>query len=287
MNKDGKKFISPYGWFSLVYPQNWYEFEDMEGTFLFYNPNKWSGNFRISAYKAAPKLPHAMNYGKETVKEELQKNKNASLVKVGKWECAYSQENFQENGAFYTTHLWITGVGNLVFECTFTLPEGGDKTPAEQIIAGLEARREGEKYPREVIPIRVLEIGMVNEAFEWVSSTVKKKLKKDFTGSKEDIPKLTQLIESGDYNPAQKDSWYSFGITFGVILVNEIDGLEWVTVVENNREFPALQFKQTDLLVYPQSLIRDTIKSGKKVDLQQEFEAIAEKIILLEETRAG
>ena len=47
------KYISPGGWFSLEYPATWCEFEDTEETFLFYNPNKWSGNFRISAYKDA------------------------------------------------------------------------------------------------------------------------------------------------------------------------------------------------------------------------------------------
>ena len=45
------KYISPGGWFSLEYPATWSEFEDTEESFLFYNPNKWSGNFRISAYK--------------------------------------------------------------------------------------------------------------------------------------------------------------------------------------------------------------------------------------------
>ena len=46
-----KKYISPGSWFSLEYPDNWCEFEDSEDCFLFYNPDKWTGNFRISAYR--------------------------------------------------------------------------------------------------------------------------------------------------------------------------------------------------------------------------------------------
>ncbi len=49
--KQGKKYISPGAWFSMVYPADWNEFEDGEGSFLFYNPNEWTGNFRISAFK--------------------------------------------------------------------------------------------------------------------------------------------------------------------------------------------------------------------------------------------
>ena len=45
------KYISPGGWFSLEYPMGWHEFEDTEESFLFYNPDRWTGNFRISAYK--------------------------------------------------------------------------------------------------------------------------------------------------------------------------------------------------------------------------------------------
>ena len=38
----GKKFISPGAWFSMNYPSDWNEFEDGEGSFLFYNPDVWS-----------------------------------------------------------------------------------------------------------------------------------------------------------------------------------------------------------------------------------------------------
>ena len=62
--KQGKKYISPGAWFSMVYPADWNEFEDGEGSFLFYNPNEWTGNFRISAYKGDTA------YGRESVKQE-------------------------------------------------------------------------------------------------------------------------------------------------------------------------------------------------------------------------
>ena len=54
------KYIAPGGWFSLEYPAGWREFEDTEESFLFYDPDKWRGNFRISAYRGAD-----TNYGKE------------------------------------------------------------------------------------------------------------------------------------------------------------------------------------------------------------------------------
>ena len=102
----GKKFISPGAWFSMNYPSDWNEFEDGEGSFLFYNPDVWTGNFRISAFKGNA------TYGRDAVRQELKENESASLVKVGALESAYSKEMFQEEGKYYTSHLWITGIGN-------------------------------------------------------------------------------------------------------------------------------------------------------------------------------
>ena len=73
----GKKFISPGAWFSMNYPSDWNEFEDGEGSFLFYNPDVWTGNFRISAFKGNA------TYGRDVVRQELKENESASLVKVG------------------------------------------------------------------------------------------------------------------------------------------------------------------------------------------------------------
>ena len=94
------KYIAPGSWFSLEYPESWREFEDTEDSFLFYNPNKWSGNFRISAYQGGND-----RYASECIAYELKQVKGAHLVKVGNWECAYSTDNFQENGSWYTTQF--------------------------------------------------------------------------------------------------------------------------------------------------------------------------------------
>ena len=100
--------------------------------------------FRISAYK-----DEAADYGPQCIAYELKENTSSALVKVGKWDCAYSAETFQEEGAWYTTHIWMTGEENLSFECSFTVSKGGDKHPAEEIIRSLQIRKEGVSHPRE------------------------------------------------------------------------------------------------------------------------------------------
>lgn len=126
-------------------------------------------------------------------------------MKVGHLECAYSKEMFEEEGTYYTSHLWVTGIDNVAFECSFTVPKGEHVDEAEKIISSLEIRKDGQKYPAEIIPIRLSEIYQVNEAYEWVTDTVKTQLKKDFQGLEEDLQKIQDVIDSGVLSPKKKN----------------------------------------------------------------------------------
>lgn len=263
------KYISPGGWFSLEYPMTWHEFEDTEESFLFYNPDEWTGNFRISAYK-----DEAADYGRQCIAYELKENSTSSSVKVGAWDCAYSAETFQEEGNWYTTHIWVTGKGDISFECSFTVPKGGSKQEAEEIIQSLQVRRPEEVYPKEIIPIRVLEIGVVNNSFEWASTTIKKLLTKDFTSSEADLESIQQVMDSGRFQPQQRMAWENFGIAFGTILENEMDGMAWVTVVDGQKEYPALQFAHSDMLIDPAALVWEKARKGLPCELKSEFRRI-------------
>lgn len=263
------KYISPGGWFSLEYPMTWHEFEDTEESFLFYDPDQWTGNFRISAYKGEED-----DYGRQCIEYELKENSSASSVKVGSWECAYIVETFQEEGTWYTTHIWVTGKGNISFECSFTVHKGESKQEAEDIIKSLSVREEGVNYPKEIIPIRVLEIGEVNNAFEWASTTIKKQLTKDFTSSEADVDSIQQVMDGGRFQSQQRMAWENFGIAFGTILVNEMEGMDWVTVIDGQKEFPALQFVHSDLIIDPAALVWEKAKKGLSCDLKSEFRRI-------------
>ena len=262
----GKKFISPGAWFSMNYPSDWNEFADGEGSFLFYNPDVWTGNFRISAFKGNA------TYGRDAVRQELKENESASLVKVGALESAYSKEMFQEEGNYYTSHLWITGIGNIAFECSFTVPKGGSVKEAEEVIATLEIRKEGEKYPAELIPVRLSEIYQINESYEWVVSTVKEELKKDFQGVEDDLEKLQQVIDSGKIGPKKKDEWLAIGITVCTILANEVEGMEWKTLIDGNREAPVLDYK--DRIIDPMKIAWSKVKAGQPCNVIEEYKSV-------------
>ena len=263
--KQQKKYISPGAWFSMQYPATWNEFEDGEGSFLFYNPEEWTGNFRISAYRGQE------GYGRECVSLELKENPAARRVRVGALDCAYSRETFEEDGEHYTSHIWITGIDDVAFECSFTVRKGQPVAEAEQVIASLQVRKQGVKYPAELIPVRVSEICQINEAYEWVSNTVKDLLKKDFQGVEADVENMQQVVDRGVIGPKKKDHWLAMGITLCVIMANEEDGMEWRTLIDGNREAPVLLNTATGQWVDPMKLAWSKVKAGEKVNLAEAY----------------
>jgi hypothetical protein len=267
------KYIAPEGWFSLEYPAGWHEFEDTEDTFLFYNPDVWTGNFRISA-----SMGNDGSYGRACVNEDLKQVAVARKMKCAGVDCAYYSENFREQGQAYTTHFWVLDEGVMCIECSFTNLQGESTAVAEQILASVKARPLDKVLPQEIIPVRVCEIGEVNMAYDEISSLVKKKLSKDFTASEEDIVRLQQLIDGDVIAPSQRTQWEHLGITFGTILINEIDGMDWVTVIEGRKGYAALRFKDTPLLFNPAQWVWGCIKAKRPCKLVDEYQRICAEV---------
>ena len=158
------------------------------------------------------------------------------------------------------------------------MPKGENIKVAEQIIASLNVRGAKDKPWKEIIPVRVLEINAINEAYDWAVSTIKKQLTKDFTSSEADIESIQKVIDSGRFNANQRSAWENFGFAFGAILVNEMDGMDWVTVIDGKEEYPALRFAQTDVMVYPSRLIWNKVKNGQPCNLKAEYERIRSEV---------
>lgn len=271
--KETKKFISPGGWFSIEYPGDFFEFEDEEGSFLFYNPNRWTGNLRASASKDA-----SPRYAENVIKEELRQYPGAKKVLMGRWECISSVENFTEEGKDYVCQTVVCGYQNTVVELSFTSPKGFPYMVLEQVVASLEIRDERKRYPKEYIPVRVWEIHQIDEAYDWVTKTLKKQYKKDFTGVYQDIKLLQQCISDGLFADGQRETWEAIGLTFGVILTNEMDGMEWVTCIRGNKEYPSLHFNGTSFYMDPMILVWDKKRNGEPCVLEEEFARIKAEI---------
>ena len=96
-------------------------------------------------------------------------------------------------------------------------------------------------------------------------------LKKDFQGTEEDVESMQQVVDRGVIGPKKKERWLALGITLCVIMTNEMDGLEWRTLIDGNREAPVLLNIATGRWIDPMKLVWSKVKAGEKVDLAEAY----------------
>ena len=266
-----KRFISPGGWFAMYYPQEWNEVDGGEGTFLFYNPEQWNGNFRISAYRDGQS-----DYGAKFVEQELADNPTAVRRRVGKWMCAYSCEEFVENGQQYDSHFWLLDGGDTGIECSFTVLHGTPGEVGAAIVASIEVRPIGSKVPAEVIPLRLSEMYAIEEACDHVTLLLKKKLSANLQVGEGDLENLQRLVESQTLSAKKREHWMALGIVLCAIFANEVEGVEWCTLVDGNREVPVLQCPSTRLVADPMKLFWSKVRNGEPCNVFDAYDRLSD-----------
>ena len=235
-----KKFISPGSWFSFAYPEEWFEFSEEADCFLFYNPEKWDGNFRISAYRDA-----SSSFG-DTMMRQALKVSNARLSKVGRWETVYSTESFTEQLVEYVTHCWTIGCGQTCVECSFTAPVEGHLGIVNAIIASLEILQPRDTFHNQYIPVRVSEVDLIESCYATIEELGMKLFKERFRDFDYNVRLLQKIAQRPELSKQLgTDAGAVMGVVLCTLLSESIEGLEWNTFVNGKVEDPVLMYGTT------------------------------------------
>ena len=255
-----KKFISPGSWFAFTYPTEWFEFSEEADCFLFYNPEQWDGNFRISAYRDA-----SPSFG-DTMMRQALKASGARLAKVGRWETIYSTEQFTEQLVEYVTHRWTIGCGQTSVECSFTAPSDGHLGIANALIASLEIMQPRETFHNQYIPVRVSEVDLIESCYATIEDLGMKLFKERFRDMDYNVRLLQKIAQRPELTKQLgSDAGAVMGITLCALLTESIEGLEWNTYVNGKVEAPVLMYGTT-------CVARPMLLFGKQGELITEVE---------------
>mgnify|MGYP002524523265 CR=1 FL=1 len=82
---------------------------------------------------------------------------------------------------------------------------------------------------------------------------------------------MQRIIDNGSLNPRKRDAWVALGITLCVILVNEVDGIEWMTLIDGSREVPVLVNSKDGKTIDPMKLVWSKVKNGEAVNLADTY----------------
>lgn len=232
-----KKFISPGSWFAFTYPDVWFEFSEEPDCFLFYNPEKWDGNFRISAYRDASK-----SFG-DTMMRQALKSAGACLTKVGRWETIYSAEPFTEQLVEYVTHRWTIGYGQTCVECSFTTQLGEKLDVANALIASIEIQQPRDAFHNQYIPIRVSEVELIESCYATVEELGMKLFKERFRDFDYNVCLLQKIASRAELTKQLgNDAGAVMGIVLCALISESVEGVEWNTYVNGKVEAPVLMY---------------------------------------------
>lgn len=255
-----KKFISPGSWFAFVYPEEWFEFSEEADCFLFYNPEKWDGNFRISAYRDA-----SSSFGDSMMRQAL-KAPGAKLTKVGRWETIYNAESFTEQLVEYTTHRWTIGCGQTCVECSFTASVNEHLGVVNALIASLDILQPRDTFHNQYIPVRVSEIDLIESCYATIEDLGMKLFKERFRDFDYNVRLLQRIAQRSELTKQLgPDAGAVMGVTLCALLTESIEGLEWSTFVNGKVEAPVLMYGDT-------CVARPMLLFGKHGELLAEME---------------
>mgnify|MGYP002579646376 CR=1 FL=1 len=151
--------------------------------------------------------------------------------------------------------------------------EKGISMTYEEVLEAIKTRDYNDMN-KPVGALKIADDAIVIDSTKLSIEQVKEQLKKDFQGMEEDLDSMQQVIDSGTIGPKKKEAWLSFGIAICVILANEVDGLEWMTLIDGNREAPVLQNLTTGEWIDPMKLVWSKVKAGEPCNLVETYKSL-------------
>jgi hypothetical protein len=123
---------------------------------------------------------------------------------------------------------------------------------------------------------------------EWVTYIAKmwllgSKISEDVTGqemdgSMQDIHRLQAIIDSGKIPVENTQELQSLGIVFGKVFVSETPDYDWWVVEDEYGKDACVRYKETTLLIFPQTMLSKRIEDGEQVDVAELFSGLREDL---------
>ena len=103
------------------------------------------------------------------------------------------------------------------------------------------------------------------------------------TGGLADLALIQRALVARVIEPEATWSLQALGMAFGKVFVENTPHYDWWMVEDEFGRDPAVRFRQTSLLAFPQTMLSKRMEDGEHVDVRELFDGL---IQLLDEIRA-
>lgn len=103
-------------------------------------------------------------------------------------------------------------------------------------------------------------------------------LGEEMDGSLEDLERLQSIIDSKEVPVENTQELQSLGIIFGKVFVNETPKYDWWVVEDDYGKSACVRYKETTLLIFPQTMLSKRIEDGEEINVVEFFQHMREDI---------
>ena len=100
-------------------------------------------------------------------------------------------------------------------------------------------------------------------------------------GSMQDLDRIQAIVASGQVQIENTQELQSLGIVFGKVFVNETQDYDWWVVEDDYGKDACVRYKETSLLIFPQTMLSKRIEDGEAVDVSELFYGLRAQLELI------
>ena len=89
---------------------------------------------------------------------------------------------------------------------------------------------------------------------------------------------MQAIIDSGQIPVENTQELQSLGIVFGRVFVNETQDYDWWVVEDEYGKDACVRYKETTLLIFPQTMLSKRIEDGEQVDVAELFSGLRKEL---------
>ena len=106
---------------------------------------------------------------------------------------------------------------------------------------------------------------------------------KDITGTHlagglKDLETLQQVVDSKAIERESTQILQALGLAFGKVFVSESSGYDWWIIEDEYGRDPAIRYKETTLMVFPQTMISKRVEDGEEIDVKELYDGLKEQL---------
>jgi len=117
---------------------------------------------------------------------------------------------------------------------------------------------------------------------------IEQALDEDLDGTRNDLVLIQRVLDQGVVEPEATYTLQALGLAFGRAFLNEFPGYDWWMVEDEYGRDPAIRYKETNLLVFPMTMISKRVEDGEQFDVAELFDGLAKQLAaLIQEGVAG